>query len=133
MPSSVITSGSSPGQVLEAGQIRAEVLALMQVDVERLHVHEREIEVFGCREIRVGDEAFRILLFGDLTSSRRNVSTLFLPCQRTICGGSSLATAYINTAGCSRQAAAASRTAIARSRDAWMPARENTRAPSRAR
>ncbi len=47
------------GQVLQTPEIRAQIALAVQVDVEGAHVEAGEVEVFGGREVRVGEQRRR--------------------------------------------------------------------------
>ena len=86
-------------EVLQPEQVAAERLAVVQVDVERGEVEERQVEVLGRREVGVGDQPVRVGLLGDVGQSARNRSTRRGPCQRTTSAGISLPMLRARTEG----------------------------------
>src|SRR5512140_3980313 len=47
------------GQILQPGEIRAKLVAALQIYIERNEIQEVELEIFRRREIDVGDKGFR--------------------------------------------------------------------------
>ena len=57
--------------VLEPGQVRLELRARLEVDVEADEVEERQLEVLGGRVVDVGDERVRVLVLGRVVEALR--------------------------------------------------------------
>ena len=58
------------GQMVEAGQVAAEVGLSLEEDVEHQEVEALERQVLGGRVVGVGDELLGVLLAGDLDQAR---------------------------------------------------------------
>ncbi len=55
-----------PGDVLQPGEIRAQLRFAMQVDIEGADVQERQVEKFGRREVHIREQCIRHRILGAL-------------------------------------------------------------------
>ena len=81
------------GQVLEPREVAAELRRVLQVDVERDKVDERQPQVLGARVVDVGDERAGVLVAHRVAEPLEEPLDAARPCQRTIGVGISLPTA----------------------------------------
>ena len=57
------------GKILQAREIRFELIARFEIDVEAVKIKERQLQVFGGREVDIRHQRGRILALGDAIKS----------------------------------------------------------------
>jgi hypothetical protein len=85
--------------VLQADQVRPQLLFVMQVDVERADVEERKVEELGGRIVDVGEQAVGCRGLRVIVQAMQEPFDTPAPCQRTTAAGISLPSAKRSTAG----------------------------------